>query len=152
MAVPLETDQEHPHAHWHWPGPENDGSLASRFEDYLMSGTTLMKLNDFAQKYAKQFEVVDGEHPHEWHEWFQEYAEMLDGRIDAFLASESVTAEQAVAQCFTAVENGKEKYQYFLYVAAALDYQRFYELMLDFKSGRRDLSRWWTCLAVPDGD
>eukprot|EP00930_Biecheleria_cincta_P104029 TRINITY_DN96172_c0_g1_i1.p1 TRINITY_DN96172_c0_g1~~TRINITY_DN96172_c0_g1_i1.p1 ORF type:complete len:157 (+),score=27.96 TRINITY_DN96172_c0_g1_i1:30-473(+) len=143
-----------PHEHAEWPGPENDGSLAYRLEDYLMSGGFLMELDSFAKRHASKFEIrgpnSSSEHEHEWFEAFKEYETMLDQRSNAFLASEQVTAEQAVAECFRAKDEGNSKYKYFEYLAAAIDYERFHVLMLDFKTGRRDLTRWWECLQLQE--
>merc|ERR1712228_476037 len=93
-------------------------------------------------------DVAGGEHPHEWHDIFREYEAMLDKRVEAFLASEGVTAEQAVADCRLAKAQGKDHYIFFEYLAAAVEYEKFYAMMLEFKMGKRDVSQWWKCLAT----
>jgi len=143
------------HSHAHPPGPINDGSLAYRLEDYLLSASCLMEINAFAQRYAPIFEDVGPgsprhDHPHEWHDLFQEYEAMMRRRTDQFLENEGVTAEQAVEECFRKRNEGNSKFQYFEYLAAAVDYRRFYALMLDFKDGRRNLTQWWNCLQLQD--
>mmetsp|Transcript_108753 Transcript_108753/g.314017 ORF Transcript_108753/g.314017 Transcript_108753/m.314017 type:complete len:137 (+) Transcript_108753:95-505(+) len=129
-------------------GPENDGSLAYRLEDYLLSGSFLAQLNDFVASHAPKFDdVQDWEHRHEWHDSFLEYEDMLHHRVEAFLRAEGVTAEQAVQACKVARAAGNKDYRFFEYLAAAIDYQKFHAVMLEFKSGKRDVSKWWKCFA-----
>mmetsp|Transcript_105058 Transcript_105058/g.321997 ORF Transcript_105058/g.321997 Transcript_105058/m.321997 type:complete len:140 (-) Transcript_105058:210-629(-) len=133
-------------AHFEVAGPENDGSLAYRLEDYLLSGSFLMQLNAFVTQHADKFEDLQGgEHEHEWHDIFLEYERMLNDRVEAFLKAEGVTAEQAVEACMRAKAAGQEDYKFFEYLAAAMDYEKFRTVMLDFKVGRRDVSKWWKC-------
>ncbi|CAJ1359921.1 unnamed protein product [Effrenium voratum] len=162
----------HLHSHAHPPGPINDGSLAYRLEDYLLSASCLMELNAFAQRHAWKFDEVGPsspkhDHPHDWHDIFQdrfclamcemkqhmsvlssiipqaqEYEEMMRRRTDQFLDREGVTAEQAVEECFRMKNEGNSKFQYFEYLAAAVDYRKFHALMLDFKA-RASGSRAW---------
>mmetsp|Transcript_5118 Transcript_5118/g.12874 ORF Transcript_5118/g.12874 Transcript_5118/m.12874 type:complete len:147 (-) Transcript_5118:297-737(-) len=133
-------------------GPElavpekNDGSLAYRLEDYMLSGSFLMQLNEFVMKHMNKFEDVEGgEHPHEWHDLFLEYERMLNHRVEAFLKAEGVSAEQAVAACERAKAAGNKDYKFFEYLAAAVEYERFCSVMLAFKSGKRNVQRWWQC-------
>mmetsp|Transcript_107322 Transcript_107322/g.308832 ORF Transcript_107322/g.308832 Transcript_107322/m.308832 type:complete len:142 (-) Transcript_107322:233-658(-) len=133
-------------AHFVPPGPQNDGSLAYRLEDYLLSGSFLSQLNSFVAKHAHKFEDLadsDDEHRHEWHDIFLEYERMLNDRVEAFLKAEGVTAEQAVEACRRAKAEGKEDYQYFEYLAASVDYQRFHRVMLEFKHHERDVPQIW---------
>ncbi|CAE7446087.1 XI-2 [Symbiodinium pilosum] len=137
------------HSHAHPPG----------LEDYLLSASCLMEINAFAQRHSGKFEDVGPgsprhDHPHDWYEIFQEreYEAMMRVRTDQFLAIEGVTAEQAVEECFRKRNEGNSKFQYFEYLAAAVDYRRFYALMLDFKEGRRNLTQWWNCLKLEDDD
>mmetsp|Transcript_39381 Transcript_39381/g.91308 ORF Transcript_39381/g.91308 Transcript_39381/m.91308 type:complete len:143 (-) Transcript_39381:73-501(-) len=137
-----------PHDHGEHTAPDNDGSLAYRLEDYMTSGSFLMELGSFVAKHASMFEDVNtGEHPHQWFETYREYEAMLSKRVNAFLAAEGVTAEEAVADCRVAREAHQEQYIFFEYLAAAVDYQCFYRLMLEFKSHKRDISSWWRCLS-----
>eukprot|EP00434_Breviolum_minutum_P005393 symbB.v1.2.004756.t1/scaffold242.1/size254583/3 len=143
------------HVTGHPPGPSNDGSLAYRLEDYLLSASCLMELNSFAQRHAQKFEDVGPcsprhDHPHDWYDTFQEYETMMHKRTDEFLHREGVTAEQAVEECFGKRNEGNAEFQYFEYLAAAVDYVRFHSLMLDFKEGRRNLAQWWNCLQLQD--
>uniref|UniRef100_A0A7S0A2M2 Cilia- and flagella-associated protein 36 n=1 Tax=Pyrodinium bahamense TaxID=73915 RepID=A0A7S0A2M2_9DINO len=124
--------------------PENDGTLACRMEEWLMSTSFLMSLNTFAKRHAPMFEdVKGGEHPHAWFDAFREYETMVNDRVEAFLVSEGVSAEEAVAACRVAKAAGKTDYKFFEYLAAAVEYESFYSMMLDFKAGRRDVSQWW---------
>mmetsp|Transcript_6702 Transcript_6702/g.13753 ORF Transcript_6702/g.13753 Transcript_6702/m.13753 type:complete len:145 (+) Transcript_6702:32-466(+) len=135
------------HSHHERVGPLNDGSLAYRLEDYMTSSSFLRELNDFVNKHVAKFEDVEGgEHPHEWFAIYREYELMLGKRMDAFLASESVTAEQAVAACRAAQAQDRKSYTFFEYLAAAVEYTSFYQMMLDFKAHKRDVSSWWNCL------
>ncbi|CAJ1441959.1 unnamed protein product [Effrenium voratum] len=141
-----------------------------------------MELNAFAQRHAWKFDEVGPsspkhDHPHDWHDIFQdrfclamyemnqhmsvlssiipqaqEYEEMMRRRTDQFLDREGVTAEQAVEECFRMKNEGNSKFQYFEYLAAAVDYRKFHALMLDFKEGRRNLTHWWTCLQLEEDD
>ena len=143
------------HVTGHPPGPSNDGSLAYRLEDYLLSASCLMELNSFAQRHAQKFEDVGPcsprhDHPHDWYDTFQEYETMMHKRTDEFLHREGVTAEQAVEECFRKRNEGNAEFQYFEYLAAAVDYVRFHSLMLDFKEGRRNLAQWWNCLQLQE--
>eukprot|EP00927_Polykrikos_kofoidii_P084330 TRINITY_DN8851_c0_g1_i1.p2 TRINITY_DN8851_c0_g1~~TRINITY_DN8851_c0_g1_i1.p2 ORF type:complete len:158 (-),score=22.24 TRINITY_DN8851_c0_g1_i1:135-608(-) len=148
-AAPQTFDPRHPHdhddAHSVPTIPENDGSLACRAEDFLMSSSFFMQLNDFAKRHASKFEEVttNEEHRHEWYEIFKEYEAMVSARIDCFLAAEGVSAEDVVAQCRQAKLQGKTDYAYFEYLAACVEYETFHRLMLEFKSGARDMSRPW---------
>eukprot|EP00435_Cladocopium_sp_Y103_P073506 s42_g43.t3 len=98
------------HCCGHPPGPSNDGSLAYRLEDYLLSASCLMELNAFAQRHAYKFE---DDHPHDWYDIFQEYENMMRKRTDEFLHREGVTAEQAVEECFRKRNEGNSQFQYF---------------------------------------
>lgn len=138
------SDDRHDEGHHVSLIPENDGTLAYRMEEYLMSGTFMMELDTFVRRHAKEFDHPDeGEHLHEWHDAFREYERMLSNRVEAFLRSEGVTTEQAVAACEHARQSGHEEYKYFEYLAASIDYQRFHSVMLEFKAGTRDVSCWW---------
>mmetsp|Transcript_131059 Transcript_131059/g.261472 ORF Transcript_131059/g.261472 Transcript_131059/m.261472 type:complete len:147 (+) Transcript_131059:68-508(+) len=139
----------HHDPHFEQNAPENDGSLAYRLEDYLTSAGFLRELDSFVQRHCNVFQEVEdgGEHRHEWFQAFREYERMVDDRVEAFLRSEQTTAEEAVAQCLAAQQAGKEHYKFFEYLAAATEYEQFHRLMMDFKTRRRDLSEWWTCLA-----
>mmetsp|Transcript_55854 Transcript_55854/g.130721 ORF Transcript_55854/g.130721 Transcript_55854/m.130721 type:complete len:152 (-) Transcript_55854:167-622(-) len=144
MAAVAKHD-DHAEGHAVWAGPENDGTLAYRLEDYLMSGSFLRELDGFVKKHAALFDdVTGGEHSHEYHDIFKKYEAMLASRIDAFLAAEGVTTEQVVEECKWAKTHGHDDYKFYEYLVASVEYESFYKLMLEFKTGQRDVSKWWT--------
>mmetsp|Transcript_68434 Transcript_68434/g.164309 ORF Transcript_68434/g.164309 Transcript_68434/m.164309 type:complete len:153 (+) Transcript_68434:83-541(+) len=145
MAAVADHHGDHEEGHAVWAGPENDGTLAYRMEDYLMSGSFLRELDGFVKKHLPAFEDLEGgEHPHDYHDIFKLYEEMLSARIEAFLIAEGVTTEQVVEECKWAKTHGHDDYKFYEYLVASVEYESFYKLMLEFKRGQRDVSKWWT--------
>ena len=79
-----------------------------------------------------------------WFEKYKEYEQLVQVHLESFPANEGVTAEQACSQCAQAL--GTEGYEFLDYAIASTEYPNFVALMLDFKSGKRNLSRWWEFL------
>jgi hypothetical protein len=129
------------------------GSHASRLEERLMCGGFFQQINHFVGLHAHKFnDPTDGSgHSLETFTIFKEYEAMLSARCEHFLTSEGLTAEEVVNSMLVEEELGK-KFKSSEYLMAAIDFEMFVSLMLDFKTGEKDVSRWWEICAEESHD
>lgn len=123
----------------------DQGTHAFRLNERLMCGGFFQQINHFVGKHAHKFDdpSTDGSgHSLESFSLFQEYESMLSKRCEHFLESEGVSAEEVVDSMLMEEEQGK-KFKSSEYLMAAIDFEMFVSLMLDFKTGAKDVSRWW---------
>jgi hypothetical protein len=121
------------------------GSHAQRLEERLMCGGFFQQIDSFVKQHAHKFTdpTDDGSgHSFETYSLFKEYEAILNTRCEHFLVSEGLTAEDVVHSMVLEEEQGK-KFKSSEYLMAAIDFEMFVNLMLDFKTGEKDVSRWW---------
>jgi len=122
----------------------DEGTHASRLEERLMCGGFFQQINDFVGRHAHKFNdpTSDGSgYSLESFSLFKEYEAMLSARCEYFLESVGATAEEVVNSMLMEEEQGK-KFKSSEYLMAAIDFEMFVSLMLDFKTGEKDVSRW----------
>lgn len=123
----------------------DQGTHAQRLEERLMCGGFFQQIDYFMGKHAHKIHdnIDDGSgYTFESYSLFQEFGEMLSRRCENFLTSEGLTAEQVVGNMLEEEEQGKI-FKSSEYLMAAIDFQMFVSLMLDFKTGAKDVSKWW---------
>jgi len=111
----------------------------------LMCGGFFQQINHFVGKHAHKIQDpgTDGSgHSLESFSLFKEYESILSARCEYFLVSEGLTAEEVVSSMLMEEEQGR-KFKSSEYLMAAIDFEMFVSLMLDFKTGAKDVSRWW---------
>lgn len=123
----------------------DQGSYAQRLEERLMCGGFFMQVDWFVKQHSHKFGEVstDGSgYSLESYSLFREYSCILGKRCEHFLQTEGVSAEDVVSSMMAEEEEGK-KFKSTEYLMAAINFELFVSLMLDFKAGVRDVSRWW---------
>lgn len=121
------------------------GSYASRLEERLMCGGFFQQINSFVGKHAHKFDDANADgsgYSLELYTIFKEYETMLSTRCEHFLQSEGLTAEEVVNNMLEEEDEGRV-FKSSEYLTAAINFESFVSLMLDFKSGEKDVSRWW---------
>jgi len=124
---------------------EKKGTLASRLDEWLMCAGFFKEINRFTTQHAHNFvdPATDGSgHSLESYARYKEYEAMMNLRCEAFLLLEGATAEEAVDSMLMEEEEPGQKFKSSEYLLSAIDFETFTSLMLDFKSGEKDLSRW----------
>jgi len=124
---------------------ETKGTLASCLNEWLMCAGFFKLINSFAVKNAHKFEDADANgsgHSLESYAMFKEYESMLSLRCETFLVMEGATPEEAVDSMLLEEDEPGSKFKVCEYLMAAISFESFVSLMLDFKSGDKDLSRW----------
>jgi hypothetical protein len=122
----------------------DQGSYAQRLEERLMCGGFFKQIDWFAKQHSHKFGDVcaDGSgYSLEQYNLFTEYSCILSKRCEHFLQTEGVSAEEVVGSMVMEEEHGK-KFKSAEYLMAAINFELFVSMMLDFKAGVRDVSRW----------
>lgn len=130
------------------------GTPAARLEERLMCGGFFQQINHFVERHAHKFDdpPTDGSgYPLDWYAIFREYEAMISRRCEYFLQCEGLTAEEVVTSMLAEEDQGK-KFKSSEYLMAAINFEMFLSLMLDFKRGVKDVSRWWEVCAEEGSD
>ena len=101
-------------------------------EEAFADPSVTTAINDFCTAHASKFNLAPSdEQPLEYHGLYLQYTEMLESRVEAFMAANDVTLDQildaarhAPAGVHTFVE----------YLLASTEYEAFLQLMYDFAS------------------
>lgn len=128
-------------------------SHALILEERLMCGTFLQHMNEFAKNHARKFHdpSADGSgYSFELYSLFRMYETMLSAWCEDFLQSEGLSAEMVVRDMLNEEAQGKV-FKSSEYLMAGINFECFVRLMQDFKTGRKDLSRWWAMCGVVGG-
>jgi len=132
----------------------DQGTHASRLEERLICGGFFQQINHFVGQHAHKFDEpsTDGSgYSFELYSLFREYEAMLSARCEHFLQTEGLSAEEVVNSMLAEEDLGK-KFKSSEYLMAAIDLEMFVSLMLDFKTGEKDVSRWWEMCAEESND
>jgi hypothetical protein len=123
----------------------DQGTYAQRLEERLMCGGFFMQIDWFVKQHCHKFAELSNDgsgYSLESYDLFREYSCILSKRCEHFLQTEGVSAEDVVSSMVMEEEQGK-KFKSSEYLLAAINFELFLSLMLDFKAGVRDVSRWW---------
>jgi len=121
----------------------DQGTYASRLEERLMCGGFFQQIDAFVKQNAYKInDPHDGSgHSFDSFNSWKEYETMLSARCEHFLVTEGLSAEDVVNSMLQEEDRGK-KFKSSEYLMAAIDFEMFVSLMLDFKAGHKDVSRW----------
>ena len=90
-------------------------------------------ISEFIQKHAHKFEEKE-EQDIEYYSLFQEFVKIVDAKLEDFLKSEGLTAEQVFESCERIQQIQPECLMCLDWLFAAADYESFIGMMLDFRA------------------
>ena len=102
-------------------------------EEAFVDPTVTGAINEFCVQHAAEFKPIgEGEeHPLEYHQVYLQYCDMLESKVEAFVAQQNVTVEDIIEAARHAPPGVHTCVDYLL---ASTEYESFLMLMLDFNA------------------
>ncbi|KAK3247468.1 hypothetical protein CYMTET_43033 [Cymbomonas tetramitiformis] len=119
--------------------------VLERMQEFCLSAAFIQQITGFIEAHVSTFQPVEGdEHPHRYKELHIEYEQLIEVRLQDFLESEDLNMEKMKDMCKMLKDVGMvPQLDGMDRILAASEYQNFYEMMINYSSGKVGLKKWY---------